>query len=187
MILPPEIISNTKSAYSKGKNAIESLLVSEGQPTDLAEAVLCAGYADIPDLRLRLQALGDLRGSDGFADLMVSFKRMSNIVRKAGESVENGGGSPSFSVDLLEEGAERELHQRFLEVQDTASAAIASGDYAAALAQMGALRSPLADFFDHVLVLTDEPAIRTNRLTLLRSIGGAFARIADFAAISTDS
>jgi len=168
------------------RGRLKSLLVSEGQPTDLCEAVLCAGYADIPDLRRRLQALGELRGSEGFADLMVSFKRMSNILRKADPRAENGGGSPSISVELLEDGAERSLHERFLEVQDTASGAIASGDYAVALAHMGSLRDPLAEFFDHVLVLADEPTIRTNRLTLLRSIGGAFARIADFAAISTD-
>jgi len=166
------------------RGRLKSLLVSEGQPTDLAEAVLCAGYADIPDLRRRLHALGELRGSEGFADLMVSFKRMSNILRKAGETGTNG--SPGLSLELLQEGAELQLHQRFVEVQEGASVAISSGDYATALAQMGSLRSPLADFFDHVLVLADEPSIRSNRLTLLRSIGGAFARIADFAAISTD-
>jgi glycyl-tRNA synthetase len=168
------------------RGRLKSLLVSEGQPTDLCEAVLCAGYADIPDLRRRLQALGELRGSEGFSDLMVSFKRMSNILRKSDAPAESGGASPGFSAELLEEGAERALHDRFLEVQDTASGAIASGDYAIALAHMGSLREPLAEFFDQVLVLTDEPTIRTNRLSLLRSIGGAFARIADFAAISTD-
>ena len=162
---------------------LKSLLVAEGQPTDLAEAALCAGYSDIPDLRQRLLALGELRGSAGFADLMVSFKRMSNIVRKAGDSAASDA---VLSVDLLEDGAERALHERFEQVQRGATAAIAAGDYAAALAQMGSLRSPLADFFDDVLVLADDPSIRTNRLTLLRSIGGAFARIADFAAISTE-
>jgi len=165
------------------RGRLKSLLLSDGQPTDLAEAVLSAGYDDVTDLHSRMQALGVLRGSDGFADLMVSFKRMSNILRKAGDA---GAEDCSLSVDLLEDGAERALHDRFLEVQGTASTAIASGDYASALADMGSLRSPLADFFDNVLVMADEPSIRTNRLTLLRSIGGAFARIADFSAISTD-
>jgi len=181
LVRPAEEVSVQLLEFFRGR--LKSLLVGEGQPTDLAEAVLCAGYSDIFDLRERLNALGELRGSEGFADLMVSFKRMSNILRKAGDGADADAG---LSVDLLQEGAERALHDRFQQVQAGAAAAISSGDYATALSQMGSLRSPLADFFDDVLVLADEPSIRTNRLTLLRSIGGAFARIADFAAISTD-
>jgi len=178
---PADEVSAQLLDFFRGR--LKSLLVGEGQPTDLAEAVLSAGYSDIADLRERLNALGELRGSEGFADLMVSFKRMSNILRKAGDAVNADAG---LSIDLLQDGAERALHDRFQQVQEGAAAAISSGDYATALSQMGSLRSPLADFFDDVLVLADEPSIRTNRLTLLRSIGGAFARIADFAAISTD-
>jgi glycyl-tRNA synthetase beta chain len=165
------------------RGRLKSLLISDGQPTDLAEAVLSAGYSDIPDLHERLQSLGELRGSAGFADLMVSFKRMSNILRKADD---DGASDAVVNSELLEDGAERALYDRFQLVQAGTSSAIASGDYGTALSEMGSLRSPLADFFNDVLVLSDDSSIRANRLTLLRSIGGAFARIADFAAISTE-
>ncbi|MBJ95672.1 MAG: glycine--tRNA ligase subunit alpha/beta [Rickettsiales bacterium] len=181
LVAPRDQIRTQLLEFFRGR--LKSLLVSEGQATDLAEAALAAGFADIPDLRERLTALGALRGSDGFADLMVSFKRMSNILRKAGDELASAS---ALQVPLLQEPAERALHERFCAVQSGAEEAISRGDYGAALAQMGSLRSPLADFFDDVLVFADEPSIRTNRLTLLRSIGGAFARIADFAAISTE-
>ena len=178
---PSEEVQAHLLEFFRGR--LKSLLISEGQPTDLAEAVLNAGYSDIPDLHERLRALGALRGSAGFADLMVSFKRMSNILRKADD---NGAGDAAVDIELLEVGAERALYDRFVLVQAGAASAMAAGDYGTALTEMGSLRSPLADFFDDVLVLSDDSSIRANRLTLLRSIGGAFARIADFAAISTE-
>ncbi len=64
--------------------------------------------------------------------------------------------------------------------------ALDAGDHAAALGSMASLRAPLASFFDHVMVMADDADVRHNRLALLRSISGAFGRIADFSAISTE-
>ncbi|MBN95813.1 MAG: glycine--tRNA ligase subunit alpha/beta [Deltaproteobacteria bacterium] len=165
------------------RGRLKHLLVHEGGPTDLVEATLGAGFADVPDVHARLSALGELRGSDGFTDLMVSFKRMSNILKKA-ESDSNGESETQES--LLEAGAERGLYDAFQLLRVATHDAIERQDYPQALSQMASLRAPLASFFDDVLVMADDPTVRTNRLGLLRSIGGSFARIADFAAISTD-
>ena len=51
---------------------------------------------------------------------------------------------------------------------------------------MGTLRPPLAAFFDDVMVMADDAALRSNRLRLLAGIQAAFARIADFSRISTE-
>jgi len=64
--------------------------------------------------------------------------------------------------------------------------ALDAGDHAGALGSMASLRGPLADFFDHVMVMADDAGVRHNRLALLRTISGAFGRIADFSAISTE-
>jgi len=132
----------------------------------------------------RVVAVHGAAGTDGFTDLMVAFKRIANIVRKASD----GGADASGAIDasLLTDGAEEGLHAAFVELSGTVDAAIARRDYPAALDAMGSLRGPLADFFDHVMVMAEDPALRDNRVRLLARIQGAFARIADFSRISTE-
>ncbi len=168
------------------RGRLKSSWGSDGFGGDYAEAVLDAGFADgdLRDATARVAAVQGAAGSDGFTDLMVSFKRIANIVRKA----EDGGEDVSGEVDagLLEPGAERALHAAIAGVRADSAAAVAAGDYGAALAAMGTLRPPLAAFFDDVMVMADDAALRRNRLRLLAGIQRTFARIADFSRISTD-
>ena len=168
-------------AFLRGR--LKGLWTGEGHGTDLVEAVLGAGFEDVPDARARLDALAAVRGSEEFTALMASFKRMANILKKTGAPL-----AEARRVDpaLLVEPAERALHDAFVTLKEAVQTALESEDYPAALEQMAALRAPLADFFDGVMVLADEPSLRANRVGLLRSISDSFARIADFAAISTE-
>ena len=164
------------------RTRLKGLWTGGGHATDVAEAVLLAGWSDVRDGRARLAALGQLRGSDDFTDLMVAFKRMGNIVRKAGDE---GAGSDVDDA-LLGEDAERALFGAFVAMRSDVAGALDAGDHAGALGSMASLRGPLADFFDHVMVMADDAGVRHNRLALLRTISGAFGRIADFSAISTE-
>ncbi len=164
------------------RTRLKGLWTSAGHGTDVAEAVLAAGFDDVPDGRARLAALTDLRGASEFADLMVSFKRMGNIVRKAGDDASGG----DVDAGLLEDGAERGLYDAFVDLRSGVDVAIDAGDHGAALGAMASLRAPLATFFDDVMVMADDADVRRNRLALLTSISGTFSRIADFSAISTE-
>jgi glycyl-tRNA synthetase beta chain len=62
---------------------------------------------------------------------------------------------------------------------------MAQGDLERALGAIATLRDPVDAFFDHVMVMADEEAIRRNRLALLASISAVFGQIADFSQIST--
>ena len=168
-------------AFLRGR--LKGLWTTEGHGTDLVEAVLGAGFEDLPDARARLQALADARGSDEFADLLASFKRMANILKKTGAPLAE---ARRVDPDAFEEEAERALHDAFVALKEVVRHAIESGDYPVALERMSGLREPLAAFFDGVMVLADEPKLRANRVGLLRSISDSFARIADFSAISTE-
>jgi glycyl-tRNA synthetase beta chain len=164
------------------RTRLKGLWTAAGHPTDVAEAVLCAGFDDVADGFSRLEALSELRGSDDFADLMVAFKRMGNIVRKAGDV------DADAQVDerLLEPGPEFDLYAAFVELRGAVAEAIEREDHPAALARMASLRPALASFFDDVLVMADDPAVRRNRIALLSNISDAFGRIADFGVISTE-
>ncbi len=168
------------------RGRLKSQWAAEGFGADFAEAVLEAGFsgADLKDAAVRLAALHGAAGTDGFADLMVAFKRIANIVRKAAEGgLDTAGG---IDVALLTEGAEEGLHRAFVALQALVDDALLRNDYPAALEAMGSLRGPLAGFFDQVMVLADDPALRDNRVRLLVQIEASFARIADFSRISTE-
>ena len=165
------------------RGRLKGLLTSEGAPTDLAEAALGAGFTDVADVQARITALVELRRSDAWADLMASFKRMANIVRKSGGKVDLAG---ELDRALLDDGAERALFEAFVALREASDEAIAQQDYPGSLQHMSALRQPLATFFDDVLVNAKDEAVRANRLRLLHQIGTTFARIADFSRISTE-
>ena len=164
------------------RTRLKGLWTSAGHATDLAEAVLSAGFHDVADSHSRLEALSQLKGSEDFASLTVSFKRIGNILRKSAEKVER----VELNAGLLEDGAERALHDAFVASKSTVDEAIHREDHPAALAAMVELRGPLATFFDDVMVMTEDARVRANRVALLTAISEAFGQIADFAAISTD-
>ena len=62
---------------------------------------------------------------------------------------------------------------------------IAQRDYASALGKLAALRGPVDDFFNAVMVNADDPAVRLNRLALLNMLRSLFTQIADIALLSS--
>lgn len=167
------------------RGRLKASWTGEGFGADFVEAVLGEGEAfaalDLQDARVRLQAVSAAAGGEGFTDLMVAFKRIANIVRKARD-----GGEAFGDEAALSEPAEVALTRAFGAVKGRVDASIGEGDYGAALDAMGSLRAPLAEFFDSVMVMADDPAVRATRLHLLATIGDAFARVADFSLISTE-
>lgn len=151
-------------------------------PTDLVEAVLDADLDAVHTILPRLQALGDLRASDGFAPLAAAFKRVSNIVRKQGGELPAG---TTVQPALFATPAESRL---FAAVQSQTAAvqvATAAGRYAEVLAQLVVLKPAVDTFFDDVMVMADELPVRHNRLALLTQIAHLFAGLADFARIQS--
>ena len=59
-----------------------------------------------------------------------------------------------------------------------------AGDYPAALSALGALRGPIDGFFEDVMVMDDDPAIRANRLKLLNAFAAIFTNVADFSELA---
>ena len=149
-------------------------LVGEGHATEMVEAVLQAGFEDVGDARARLEAITRLRGSEEWADLLASWKRMAHIVRKAPEEDRRG----AVEIELLVEPEERALWVA-CSTHWGADWRI-SGNYPAEVRKMASLRAPLAAFFDKVMVMAKEDDLRRNRLGLLSSICALFERVAVF-------
>ncbi len=148
-------------------------LLAEKFPTDLVEAVLAAGFDDVLDAQLRLQALSDFRATAEFESLSVAIKRAGNIVK---------AGVVDLAIDpaALGEPAERTLLARIEEVRKRLDPLLAGRSYRAVLDELAQLRAPVDAFFESIFVMDENLDVRNRRLALLSQVHRLFLRVADF-------
>ena len=151
----------------------------QGIAAGVFEAVLAVAPSSLVDFDRRLRALAEFSRLPECAVLAAANKRVANILRKQAEA----GEAPAIALNpaLLEATAERALAEALVTARHAGSTALAQRDYAAALAVLATLDAPLARFFDAVMVVAEDPAVRGNRLALLAEIRRAFTAIADLA------
>jgi len=155
-----------------------NLQVAKGIPADLVEAVAAAGLTDVIDLRSKLAALVAFRSDPAFEPLAEVFKRAINITKAY-------SGPLDVSERLFEAQEERALHAAAHGVSGRVEAAARDGRYAEAFREMAALQPLVAAFFDKVLVMAEDQAVRNNRLALLKGLSAAFASVADFSRVAS--
>jgi glycyl-tRNA synthetase beta chain len=147
---------------------------------DEVSAVFRAGADDLVDAQKRLVALRAIRKSRNFDPLAVSFKRIRKILEKAGVAP---GEDRHVNPDLFESAAERDLHSSVRAAAPKVLSLKRGGKYQEALEVIAALRPAVDKFFDGVMVMAEQEALRNNRLSLLAQLLGEFTTIADFSEI----
>lgn len=145
---------------------------------DEVNAVFRAGVDDLVDAHKRLVALKAIRKSKNFEPLAVSFKRIRNILEKSNFKKEE---SPGIQANLFENAAERELFTAVRSATSKVQAQKRAGKYQEALEAIAGLRKAVDEFFEKVMVMAENEAVRKNRLALLSEILREFTTIADFA------
>ena len=145
---------------------------------DEINAVLAASDNDPVDAVKRCEAISKVRSTPDFELLAVSFKRISNILEKAGGV--STYASKSFDVALLEEGAEKDLHKAYATLRESLKQELG---HAASLERIASVRPAVDKFFDDVLVMDKDDKVRENRLAFLAHILSEFSEIANFAEI----
>ncbi len=148
---------------------------------DLVEAVLSAGFDDLVDARRRLEALAEVKRRPDFVPLAVAFKRVANIQEKA-----QGVSAASLDVSLLREEAERHLASEVGRVGAEVVSLRERRDYPAVLRAVAELKPAVDRFFDEVLVMAEDPALRANRLALVKQVADLFGDLADFRKIQAE-
>jgi glycyl-tRNA synthetase beta chain len=141
------------------------------------EAVAAVAPSSLADFDARIRAVAMFATRPEAEALAAANKRIGNILRQAGEK----GLEVAARIDAarLEAGAEAALAAALDGARDAIAPRVAARDHVGALAQLAALRAPVDAFFDSTLVMVDDPALRANRLGLLRALRGAFLGIAD--------
>ena len=147
------------------------LLQTHQYAPDLADAVLAVGAVDIIDILKRASTLAEFRLTPNFEEVYNALNRVLRILpTDAPETVD---------ATLLCDDAEKQLYACITEAELGFQQSIQERDYAKLLTQLAALQPAIDTFFDDVLVMAEEPALRTNRLALLNRIGQNIYAVAD--------
>ena len=164
---------------------LENVLAESGVRYDTVDAVLDAGFEDLRSARERALVLERIRDTPEFADTLSGAVRIGSLLRFAARS-ELAAAPGEARIDLLQEEAEQALYGAYLDVRPQVVEAARQGDYAKAMGILGELAAPLDEFFDNVLVMSDNETLRTNRLRLLGEIHALFILVADLTRLATE-
>lgn len=146
---------------------------------EVFEAVKVKRPASLLDFDARVKAVSAFLELDAAASLAASNKRIANILRQA--SYER---FHAVDESMLEEDAEEKLHEAITAARAAAGPLLERRDYQKALTELAGLRPVVDSFFDDVMVMSEDPALRQNRLALLAALRTLFLDVADISRLS---
>lgn len=158
---------------------LRGYLSDQDVKTDVFEAVLALRPSRPLDFIKRVQAVAAFRELDAAEALAAGNKRIGNILRKN----EAEGEAGNIDNSLLQEPAEQALATQLEAVTTTIQPLIEASDYEGVLRQLADMRESVDAFFDSVMVMADDPAVRENRLVLLNQVRALFLGVADIAVL----
>ncbi|MCC3748403.1 glycine--tRNA ligase subunit beta [Rouxiella badensis] len=150
----------------------------EGHAVDTIQAVLARRPTKPADFDARVKAVTYFRTLDEAATLAAANKRVSNILAKSNEALYD-----QVHASVLKEPSEVKLATHLVVLRDKLEPLFAAGQYQQALVELAALREPVDAFFDGVMVMAEDEAVRINRLTLLSKLRELFLQVADISVL----
>ncbi|WP_256742883.1 DALR anticodon-binding domain-containing protein, partial [Cronobacter sakazakii] len=126
------------------------------------------------DFDARMKAVSHFRSLDEAVALAAANKRVSNILAKATEPLND-----EVHASVLKEDPEIRLALQVAVMRDKLQPLFAEGRYQEALVELAQLREPVDEFFEKVMVNADDAQVRINRLTLLSKLRALFLQVAD--------
>jgi glycyl-tRNA synthetase beta chain len=152
-----------------------------GLKSETFEAVMVRQPSSLLDFDRRLAAVQTFAHLEQAASLSAANKRIANILRKAGDPSDL-----SVNKKLLQDTAELALYDALLNAQRKVEPLLAVQSYADVLNELAELRNPIDRFFDDVMVMADDDAVRNNRLALLGELRALFLNVADISRLSIE-
>ncbi|WP_104655416.1 glycine--tRNA ligase subunit beta [Ralstonia insidiosa] len=170
----PDLAAITDFLYDR----LRGYLKDKGYSTNEVEAVVSQRPQRLDDIVARLEAVRAFAALPQAEALAAANKRITNILKKTDVAI--GAVQPQ----LLKEDAERALHQAVAASEPQVHDAFARGDFTTALKTLAGLREAVDTFFDGVMVMADDTALRDNRLALLGELHGLMNRVADISKLA---
>lgn len=151
-----------------------SLLQDQGISIDVIQAVSARRPTRPADYTARIDAVAAFKQREEAEALAAANKRVANILTKQGIT-----GEPAIDASLLQEAAEKTLYDALSQVKPDVDTAQQRQAYNEVLSALATLRDPIDAFFDNVMVMADDEAVKQNRLALLVMLRSMFLQTAD--------
>ena len=148
----------------------------EGIPAEVYLAVRARPVTKPLDFARRLRAVHAFAQREEAAALAAANKRVSNILSKQADNV-----SHQIDAALFQAPAEQALHEALIACRQHVMPLFSEARYHEGLDSLAELRSPVDTFFDDVMVMAEDEAVRANRLALLAELHALFLEVADIA------
>lgn len=162
------IISRLKAYYA-----------DQGVTAEQFEAVRVCGPSHPLDFAKRIDAVCQFSNMEEAASLSSANKRIANILKKVTVALPE-----EVSAALFSEAAEQQLFSALDALRESVSTKIAERDYTGAMQLLATIRQPVDAFFDGVMVMAEDEAVKLNRLALLNQIYQLFRQVADISRLS---
>jgi glycyl-tRNA synthetase beta chain len=176
--VPERTDSPLDDAWNFVVERLRGFCLERGASNEQFEAVRAMGAARPLDFVRRLDALRDFQRSDAAASLAAADKRARNILRQAG-----GAAATAVETRLFDLPAEAALLAEIERVEGALVTLRSEADYRGMLQQLSVLRAPVDAFFEAVMVMAEDPAVRGNRLALLARLDALCREVADLACL----
>jgi glycyl-tRNA synthetase beta chain len=165
------------------RERVASVFEQRGADVRNVRAVTAGQASLVPlTIRRRLDVLPEFTDTPAFAELAQLFKRVRNIARQLSDDAFRSAELGGRPLDALHEPAELALRDEIERRRPAIDGAVAQGDgYRRAFGEAAAFAPAVARFFDDVMVMADDPALREARLRLLRRLESLILQLADIA------
>ncbi len=192
-ILLNDVLDQISSLYKNGKSYITKILdfitaraktifQENGYRYDEIDSCLSIGYFNYFELFKRADSIHEFRKNKNFSEMLLSFKRMNNILTIFSEK--NPDHKFHFDQEKLEEKAEKDLYNFFESKKNEIADFIRLNNYANLFSLLIEGKLIIDNFFDKVMVMSEQIELRDNRLALLNNILSPFKNLLDFSKIS---
>jgi glycyl-tRNA synthetase beta chain len=153
---------------------LRAYYLDRGVSVDVFDAVSALAPSRPLDFDRRIKAVSAFRDMDEAESLAAANKRVGNILKKSDVTA-----VLEVNESLLTEAAEKNLYTTLNELSRAVIPMFDRGDYESALSQLSSLRDPVDAFFDSVMVMADDEAVKNNRIALLSTMSHLFMKAAD--------
>lgn len=166
-------------------NRIENIYENSGYKFDEVKAVILPaqqnGFNNLGDIKIKLSFLQQARNQSSFEPIITIFKRANNIVQQAKK--QNLQISENINSQLLQEDAEKKLYEQYILIDKQLKELLKNKNYSQALNKLNDIKPYLDNFFENVMVMCDDNALKINRISLISGIIKGFNSFVDLSVL----
>jgi len=169
-----------EAVYKFMLDRLKGYFADQAIATDVFDSVLALSPAQPYDFACRIEAVNEFKKLEAAESLAAANKRITNILKKL-----DGQLPTNIDSDLFAEEAEKHLAAQLSSAAKRVAPLLAQSQYTQALTELAQLRDVVDKFFDDVMVMADDEALKNNRIALLNHLHGQFMQVADLSLLQS--